>query len=290
MKKGIALLITIGFLLILMSLIGYMLTISQNNFDKIEKIKLRNQSTIIFSDVKKILDSYAKEVKDSEDLDLFLAGLPPFYNDKSRFSLYVQIKPLSNKININSILIKNKTDKNIESFIKNICETYNILDPSFLVALILDTIDTDVVSRQALSEISQEDIKFSNSKIINMKHFEKIVDYYIKITQDSNIKNVPWSRLIYFGKIEKSILDCDRLSKELINVLRLQVDEFAGCESLEDKYSKKIAKNYELKSYSKKDSYFVKVEVQYSVEDEENSVIFDYDMKTNKATNIKNKL
>ncbi len=286
MKKGIALLITIGFLTVLTALIGYMFSISQKSFEEVDRVKATNQSTIVLADVKTLLKDYSKEIKDSSDLDIFLLGTPPFYDEKSNSSLHIGIKPLSNKININSLLIKKKIDKKIETFIKNICETYNILDPSFLVALILDTIDEDETSRQALSEISMEDIRFSNSRIVDMKHFEKIVDYYVQATQDTNIKIVPWENLIYFGDNQKTILDCDRLSKELIYALRLNAEDFSGCDSLEDIESKKIAKDYRLKSYSKKSSYLIRVTVYYQVEEIENSISFDYDMKTYRSTRI----
>lgn len=286
MKKGIALLITIGFLTILTALIGYMFSISQKSFDEVNKTETINQSSIIFADVKAILDSYVKKVKDSEDLDIFLAGIPPFYDQKSKLTLHVGIESLSNKININSLLVKKKVNKHIENFIKNICETYNILDPSFLVALILDTIDDDETSRQALSEISIENIKFSNSRVVDMNHFEKIVDYYAQTTQDTNIKRVPWGKLIYFGDKQKTNIDCDRLSKELVNVLRLQVEDFFGCDSLENEESKKIAIDYSLKPYNKNISYFVQVTILYEIDSIEDNISFDYDIKTNEVSNV----
>ena len=89
MKKGIALLITIGFLTILTALIGYMFSISQKSFDVVDKVEAINQSSIIFADVKAILDSYAKKIEDSEDLDMFLAGIPTIYNQKSKLCDFI---------------------------------------------------------------------------------------------------------------------------------------------------------------------------------------------------------
>ncbi len=278
MRRGVALLVTIGFLVIMTTLIGYMFSISQRNFKELSEVQSKNQSSVIFDDVRNLLDSYVRDIKDSSDLDIFLLGTPPFYDEKSKLSLRVGIKPLSNKININSLLIKKNINKEIETLINNICETYNVLDPSLLTALILDTIDEDDISREALSEISLEDIKFSNSLVVDMKHFKKIVDYYIQATQDRNIKDVPWSRLIYFGDNKKSILDCDRLTPELINALSLDADSFNGCESLDDEEGKRVAKKYNLKQYDKKSSYIVEVSIYYQVDKIEDSLTFKYDL------------
>jgi len=285
MKKGVALLITIGFLTVLTALIGYMFSISKKTFDEVNRVEIRNQSSIIFSDVKVLLDSYAKDVKDSEDLSNFLLGTPLFYDKKSGLFLQVKMNYLSNKVNINSILIKNKTDNNIVLFLQNICETYNILDSSFFIALLLDTIDEDEVSRQALSEISRENIKFSNLRLIDMSHFETLLDYYTEITKDDNIKKVPWGKLIYFGDTQKNIVDCDKMSKELINAFRLSVEDFSGCADLEDEENKKIAIKYNLKEFNKKDSYFIDVNIFYTINEIQDETSFIYDIKTNYSTN-----
>ena len=289
MKKGIALLITIGFIVILTSIITYMFSITEKVFDVASKVDTKNQKAILFSDVKSLLDRYAQDVKNSEDLDTFLLGTPPFFDEKSDLSLQIELKPLSNKININSILIKNKVDENIQNFIQNISATYNILDVSFFISLILDTIDIDDISRQALSEISRENVKFSNSRIINKDHFDIILNYYANTIRDNNILKVPWDELIYFGKTQKSILDCDRMGRELVYILGLNIEDFGGCSDLVSEENKKIADNYAMKIFSKESSYFMLVEAIYQLNSTDNKISFIYDMKTKKVEFVKNR-
>lgn len=281
-KRGVALLITIGFLTVLTALIAHMFSISQKSFDEANKIDAKNQSVIVFSSVKTMLDEYAKEVKDSDALSMFLFGVPPFYDEKSDLSLYVEIEPLNNKLNINSLLI----NPHIKDVFKNICETYHILDSDFFIALLLDTIDTDEVSRASFSEISMEDIKFSNSSIIDMNHFKKILKYYVEIAKDETILSVPWDKLIYFGKKEKTILDCDRLNDELITALKLE-EEFVDCDSIQTPEQKALATKYNLKPFDIKSSYFVHVSIFYQVEDKKDSVQLKYDLKTKKTSDLK---
>ncbi len=284
MKKGIALLITIGFITILTALIAYMFSLSEKVFDEVEKSEVKNQSAIIYFDVKSILNTSARDINDSNDLSNFLTGTPPFYDKNSGLSLDVELAPLNNKVNINSILINNKIDKNMVEFLQNICETYNILDSSFFIDLVLDTIDKDDVSRQAMSEISREDIKFSNGKIVNFSHFKTLLRYYVSKVNDKNILYVPWDRLIFFGDTQKDIVDCDRMSKELVNVLGFNSGDFTGCGDLKDPDYAKIAAKYGLQSFKKVNNYYILVKIYYQVNSISNRVAFVYNIKTKEAS------
>ena len=280
MRKGIALLITMGFITVLTGIIAYIFSITSGIFDEVVKVDGKNQRTIFLKDIKIILDRYAKDVKDSDDLSSFLLGMPPFYDKKSELFLNIELEYLSNKVNLNSLLVKNKVDKNIEEFLKNIGETYNILDISFFIALLEDTIDEDDISRQSLSEISREDLKFSNSHIVNMSHFKKIIKYYVTTTRDTNILSVPWDKLIYFGELNTSVVDCDKMSKELVNIFRLDVENFSGCVDLENVEDKKIAQKFNLKKFSKQNNFYVVAKAFYQIGDFQDKISFGYNLKT----------
>jgi len=284
MKKGIALLITIGFIIILTTLIAYIFTLSNRAFDAVDNVQKRDQSQVIFSDVKKLLDSYASEIEDDKDFSTFLSGTPSFYDDKSGLGLEVEIKPLSDKININSVLINKKVNKNLVQFLQNICETYNILDPSFFIALILDTVDEDSIEREALSEISLHKIKYPNGNIYDKVQFEELESYYADVVQDKNIFSVPWEQLIYFGGKNSGIVDCDRMSKEMIFLFGLDSENFTGCSDLNNsKENKEIALKYNLKKFSKENNYDILVKIYYQVNSVKDRASFIYDMKTKKV-------
>lgn len=286
MKKGIVLIVTIGFITILTALITYMFSISDRIFHQAEKVEAKNQSAILYADVKAIMDTYVKDINDSDALSALLLGTPPFYDKQSDLSLHVKIESLSNKININSILIKNKIDPNIVEFLEKVSEVYNILDASFLIDLVLDTIDEDDIMRQAMSEISLENTKFSNSRIINMSHFETLIKYYVSIANDENILKVPWEKLIYFGENQRNAVDCDRMSEELINILDLNRGSILRCSDIEGEEAKKIADKFGLKSFNKEINYYILVTINYKVGFVEDRQSFTYDLKTNKVGEI----
>jgi len=284
MRKGIALLITIGFIVILTALIAYIFTLSNRAFEEVNNIQKRDQGQLLFSDVKKLLDSYANEIEDDNDFSNFLSGTPPFYDGKSGLGLEVEIKPLSDKININSILINKKVNKNIVQFLQNVCETYNILDPSFFTSLILDTIDEDTLEREALSEISLHKIKYPNGSIYDKNQFKALENYYADVAQDKNIFSVPWEQLIYFGGKNSSIVDCDRVSKEMLFLLGLDSENFAGCSDLNSsKENREIALKYNLKKFSKENNYDILVKMYYQINSIKDRASFIYDMKTKRV-------
>ena len=272
MKKGIALIITVGFITILGAIIAYVFSFTQGVFNEALKADAKNQRTILHSDIKNMLDTYAKMVETNEDLTNFLLGIPPVYDEKSGLSLYVELEYLSNKININSLAV----NENIVKFLKNIAQSYNILDISFFIALLKDTIDEDDIEKEALSEISREDIRFSNSRIVNKRHFKKILEYYVDVTKDESVLKVPWERLIYFGKTQQTVVDCDRMGKELISVLGFDEESFSGCANLEDQQYQEIAEKYNLKSFSKQNELYLNVKIFYEIEDLKDEIDFVY--------------
>jgi len=284
MKKGIALLITIGFIVILTALIAYIFTLSNRAFEEVNNVQKRDQGQVLLSDVKKLLDSYTSEIENDKDFSNFLSGTPPFYDDKSGLGLEVIIKPLSGKININSILINKKVDKNIVQFLQNVCETYNILDPSFFISLILDTVDEDTLEREALSEISLHKIRYSNGSIYNKTQFKALEKYYADVVQDKNIFSVPWEQLIYFGSKNSGIVDCDRMSKKMIFLLGLDSENFTGCSDLNSsKENRQIALKYNLKKFSKANNYYILVKIYYQINSIKDRASFIYDMKTKRV-------
>ena len=286
MKKGVVLLVTMGFIVALIGLIAYLFSLSDRMFDRVNQIQKRDQSAVLFSDVKGLIDSYAKDVKSDDNLSVFLSGVPPFYDSKSGLELEISMTSLSDKININSILLKGKIDKNIKKYIENICETYNVLDPSLFISIILDTIDIDDIAREVSSEISLVNTKFSNGSIFSKKQFDTLLNYYARIAQDQNIFKIPWDKLIYFGGLENGTVDCNRMSKEMVWALGLDGSNYIGCEDLKSKENKKIATKYKLKEFDKEDNYYILVKIYYQVDKISDRVSFIYDIKTHKASNF----
>ena len=286
-KKGIVLLITVGFIAVLTSVIAYIFSITDKSFKRVENIEGQNQDIIILQDIKAILDERVSSLTKNDDFAKFLLGIPSFIDKKTKLSLEVRITPLSNKININSLLINKKIDTSINSFLESVAKKYNILDIAFLSNLLLDTIDEDSLSRSAMSEISEVDIRYTNGSIVNKEHFDTLLKYYVDMIGDESVYEVPWDELIYFGDLRKGILDCDRMSEELMGALGLDTEGFSRCDSIETQKSKEIASLYALSAYTLDTNYFLRVDISYKLDKKASNLSFVYETKTKKVSNVK---
>jgi hypothetical protein len=279
LRKSIALFLTLVFITITLGIIGVIINIykeiSKNNFEKVI-----SQNSVLIMNIKSVLDNVVKDINGSDIKNIY--GTFPVTNKDGSFRLLVEIKPLLDKININEYLNKNKK-KYIDTFLDNILEYYQIKDPVFFKSLILDTLDRDDVERVGDSEIRLEDKFFINGKILNYSHFKRILDYYVKYTEDKDIYKIPWEQLIWFGD-KDSIIDCDIINKNVAKFLGLVFDEDLSCKELKrNEENKNILKKLSIIPFNKKISYLIDIEINYSKQ----KMDIYYDINKKRIENIK---
>jgi len=281
-KKAIILLITIGFITLMSALILVSVSIFERSFSNVQNLEDRNRFNVLFSDIVAILNKKVKDIKSSEDLDNFLGVYPPFSDSKSNLYVSIEIEPKVNRININNLYYKHKPDFIIKAFLERLFLRYDVADGDLLYRLFLDTIDNDESERGAQTEIVLKDFDFRNGKIENKKHLDKILDYYVSLTGDKSVKNIPWDRLIFFGPRDKKyILDCDRMPMELVEVLfgeRMNIT----CQDIK----KMGISAFNYSPFKKGVDYPVTCRVSFLFGEKEQKVEFDYDIKTHKVSNI----
>ena len=252
MKKSIALFFTLIFILLAFVIVAKIENVYQKFFND-TFYKDISQNSILIKNITSIIDNFTKDINDST---LFYQN---FLITSKDFNLFVQTKPIFDKVNINEI---NK--KEVQTFLDNILEYYQIQDPIFFKALLLDTIDKDKKERVEGSEIILTNQFFKQGKIYNYAHFKEILDYYVKKTEDKNIYSIPWRELIYFSD-KKSIIDCNILNKKVAKFLGLVFNDKISCEELESfDENKKIMQNLSIIPYNKKIDYLIKVIIHYS--------------------------
>jgi hypothetical protein len=286
MKKGIILFATLGFVAAMFAIFYYVFDLSDILFAKSRQIQARDQKIIIFQDIKKALDDYAADIKNSDDLSKFLST-PLFFSDKkTALSMQVEISSLSNKLNVNDMMHNNKINSNKKDLFEQICDTYNVIDTDFLVSLVLDTIDDDTNERVAGSEIALENFKFTNGSIADFDQFETILESYTRYTNDSSVKIIPWKKLIYFGRQSSGFIDCDRLSNDMIFAIGLD-ESYKSCDDLQNETGKNMKEKFDLKKYDKEDVYIVSVKIRYKIQGTNTQRIsFEYDIKTHKVSDF----
>ena len=275
-KKGIALLLTLSFLIISLSIIGSVFLLykklTNNNFE----YSIAENSFIIES-----VSSKLKNIKINSSNDVDKLFFYKFSLEKNEFKVFVSFSPVFDRINLNNILRNNKVNDSMMNFLDLIFDKYNIEDSEFLKALILDTIDTDKEEREDKSEISLYE-PFENGQIYNQKQFQKIIDYYYNITKDKNIYKIPFKDIFSFNAI---YTDCNHLSYDIKNILGVQ-----SCSDLKSLYDKKFLRNLNIHSFNKKAPYYVWVNVVYFRYKKKFKIRFLYDIVNKKILKIDKKL
>ena len=221
-----------------------------------------SQNSILIKDISFILKNISDDINASDVKKLYQTF--PISSSNGDFRAVIKIRPLLDKVDINAY--KNKTKKKyIDMFLNNILEFYQIKDPVLFKSLILDTLDTDNIERVGGSEIKLQNPFFKNGRIYNFKHFKQILDYYVKMTDDKEIYNIPWKDLIWFGNGE-DIIDCNIINKKVARFLGLMFDEDnLNCKGLKNyEENKNILNKLDIIPFTKKASYPINIEINYS--------------------------
>ncbi|EDM23423.1 hypothetical protein FE773_00195 [Caminibacter mediatlanticus TB-2] len=263
MKNGVALLVTLSFLIIIVVLIGKFFLvyehISSNTFER-----AISQNSLFIKDVKKVISSLTKEINSSKELKKIFISFP---FEVENIKGIITITSLSNKLNLN--LYKNKQKRKIiDQFLENLFNYYNVNDFFYFKNLLLDTYDLDLNERDSYTEIALYDNTFQDGEIYNFKQFKKILDIYAKQRNDKNIYKIPWKKLIYFSD-EKSIIDCENANK-----LLLKFFEINSCKNITD-----AMKSLDIIPYSKGKNYLIKIRINYNLD----NLNIIYNLKTKKV-------
>lgn len=214
MKKGVALLITILMLATISLLLIKNFSISERFIEDHNELKLLSMGNRLFLDSKTIVQKTLQDINSTEAYDFLFST--PFVFSQNNFKLTFTFTPIENKININNLLKNNQRQEDFISIIEKILISYNVLDSSYFIDLILDTLDADATERSYNTEIVLKNRFFTNSEIKSLEHFEAIVDFYAQAKDDKNIYLINWNKFIGFTG---STVDINFASIELLRLL-----------------------------------------------------------------------
>jgi len=272
MKKSIALLSVLLFMIILFGILNTIFLI-YNNYSKDNFSNIINQNSELISNIKNILKKI--DINSTKNLKTILTSVP-FSSKDGNFRGIVKINLLSDRINLNEYLKNNKINSSIDYVLDKIFEKYEIADPLFLKSLILDTLDNDNKERNAYSEIKLFDKTFPNG-YINKKIFKIILNYYVKKTDDKNVYKIPWNKFFIFLNIHTPIY-CEFINKNLFNLF----DE-DNCKELE---KTKIANGLDIISFNKNKTLIIGLNILYMLNNQKEKLNVIYDVHNKKVISI----
>ncbi|KIM12019.1 MAG: hypothetical protein KU37_04055 [Sulfuricurvum sp. PC08-66] len=309
-KKGIALLITVGFIALIMAVVLGTLTLLQEDGAQTQKIRGLAQTQRVIANIDGVLDELTREIKKPSDLELFLASVPPTIpSDDGRFILDIAITSLHDRINLNSIVIDSNNSydngqigEKYRSFLTAMLEEHEVRNPDFMIALLLDTLDSDDAESTAMGERKLYMPTFSDGGIDTMAILGQLVDYYALEQKDERIYDVPWEKYFYFGPHEPTLLDCNTFeSFDLTNHDDKSIARFINMESnvffeppYENNCSEKSEGNisetingYNIGLFSSSvPHYYLQVNIAYELAGQKGAFSALYDLKTKRLRNI----
>jgi len=211
-RAGYALLFTLFIIFTITIILSQILQLSDKSMQSSTQIRNYMQLSYLTKDIIKVIKKAPelKNIKDADTFDAFLQSfslIPIKFKDGTK--AVIEIKPSSTTININNISQWNRYQK--ERFV-SFLRSYGVLSPNYFLNLLIDI----TTLKSTLTDI-KTDLPSLNSAILNKwRDFEKIEQYYISITKDYNILNIPWKKIISF---EGNGLDANYISCELWNLI-----------------------------------------------------------------------
>jgi hypothetical protein len=283
MKKSIALFVTIIFLFIVIGILSTILLYTQ----KLSQSKnfYIAQNSLIIKQTVETLNNISEEINSSEKLQMILNTFPIPSPDNT-FRIMYTIKPLYNKIDINSYLNNGRINTNIDFFLNNLFNYYQIQDPQLLKDLILDTLDKDNLERESFSEIILQNPDFQNGKIYNFFHFMMILKQYYKLTEDKSVFHIPWKKYIFFGNGEDHIIECNLLNKQMAEFLGLKFEDKPTCKNILTNENNQIVNNFDIIEFKNQHSFLIKIIIDYFYNNFEQKINIIYDIHEKKVISV----
>ncbi|WP_456485527.1 hypothetical protein [Hydrogenimonas sp.] len=182
MRRGIVLFITLGILLLLSSIIFLFLqqsgTLKKSVGSNIDVV----QANLLLSD----MSGFLKLQNFTQD-DVFYGSGIPVALDLDRISGTIALSSAQSRIDINALLGEAKKSQKALQALLQWMDDIHVKDPSLLMALMMDTLDSDLYERARGSEIRLQKPWFQNGTIANSRAMEEIVSTYRTLSGDNDL-------------------------------------------------------------------------------------------------------
>lgn len=221
MRKGVALLITVLFIMAITLAIGVGLRQVKEASLHVENASFLLQTNTLLEDVLNILkDSKELEIIATEKSSLgffaFLSSVSFIPFESSGLKVSIEIKSARAKLNPNSLLDGSAQLARVEALEKYLSK--KMLNPQY-VTLLLDITGGIKEDNSYNSAIFNEKPTLFRDYIVSQKHLEEVNDFYMKTYHDNTLKNIDFTNIFYFSQDKKSKIDLNYASSEVWEIL-----------------------------------------------------------------------
>ena len=210
-RSAVALLITLFFIIAITAAVGVSLTHLKKSGEELHQARFMLQSAAVVEDVMALMKEGEKlgVVSDAESLSVFLftAGFIPL--ELKELLVKIEITSAMGRLNINALSSSKKLQ---EAFIAYLVR-FNVQDAYYMSDLLLDAMGgkKEVYKTNIFDEMPE----LYRQRIVSSRHFEKILDFYVKERHDDAVLKVPWQDLIRFDDNNATMVDANYITPAL---------------------------------------------------------------------------
>ncbi len=293
-RRGIALLITLMFVIVISVAIGYNLMQVKNASRIVQKEKMLYQNSMILEDVLKILKNSQELqtiVKDKsiDDLYLFLSTAQTIPLQLSSGKVTLVLSSARKRFNINELDKKNEAA--LQEYFSRMMLSSDYVD------VLKDCMRINQEKKQYNSYnsvIFDENPYLFREYIASKKHLDIINDFYLHEYNDENINNIAFEKLFRFSKERSEAVDLNYATPEVLMLLlgttRDRADMIYSLpkpfKSLEDLHLDANEKTALSKFRTSFFEPYLHVEITIQRDKQFGKMSFDYDVNLKKGSNF----
>jgi len=234
-KNGIALLITLLFIMLITVSIGFGLKQLNLASGYVSDEEFLYQSNIILDDVLGFLKTSQElsDINSSEDFDLFLAQASFIPFDIQGLKIGIELSSARGKFNVNDLMGKKSPNMATVDILKQYLSNH-MINVSF-VDILLDCMGGIKEDLSYNSSLFDEKPYLFRDYISSFEHFSELKSYYKKYYNDDSLKNIDFKNLFYFSNNKNYTIDLNYATKETWEMM-LGCDESRAIQLSEAEY------------------------------------------------------
>lgn len=291
-RKGIALLITLMFVIVITVAIAYGLKQVNDATKIVKQEQFLYQRSIIVEDILKILNNSRElqaSVENNSTSDFYLllsqASFIPFEYE----GVEILLKMKSARAKFNPAMLNETTSVRLREYLvrNNINSQY--------VDILLDNIGGIKEDNSYNSAIFDENPYLFRDYIASDKHLEIINDYYTKEYNDNALKNVDFNQLFYYTSDKNISIDMNYATaevwefmlgctKERAEALSAGGGSYTSLEdlNLNDREEEIINNDFNVKAFIG----IIQIELSITLNGQNSKLSFEYDINSTKGSNF----
>jgi len=229
-KRGIALLITMMFIMAITLSIGIGLKYTNNAKDSLKKENFLLQTSVILDDVLNILKTSKDldQIKSETELYIFLSQASFIPIEYADIKIALELSSARAKLNINSMYDKNTTTTN-QTMVSALKEymSYNMVNPTY-VDILLDGMGGIKDDNSYYSDIFNEKPTLFREYITNYEHLKEFNNFYTNTYYDNSLAKIKFEDIFYYSNDKNVSVDLNYVSAEIWKIMLGITDEEAN--------------------------------------------------------------